>query len=95
MSTAEEIAIDQQMTPNAVLQEHPEMRKVFDALFINVSIEGCDHLDEVAWRHGMEIRELLTRLMRSIPDKMHHSEEAGSRGHAHAPFYWLYERRAS
>ena len=50
------------MTINRVVQEFPEARRVFERLFINVPAEGCTCLDEVAWRHGLEVEELLDAL---------------------------------
>jgi len=58
--------LDEIMTVNRVLREHPETRRVFDRLFVNVPLEGCDCLDEVAWRHGMEAREMLEKLERVL-----------------------------
>ena len=50
------------MTVNRIIQQFPRTRPVFERLFINLPYEGCDCLDEVAWRHGMESRELLAKL---------------------------------
>jgi len=58
--------LDETMTVNRVVQEHPTTRRVFDGLFVNVPYEGCACLDEVAWRHGLESRELLARLEQVI-----------------------------
>ena len=54
--------LDESMTVNRIVQEFPKTRPVFERLFISVPIEGCTCLDEVAWRHGLEARELLERL---------------------------------
>ena len=58
--------LDETMTVNRVVQEFPATRPVFTRLFINVPMEGCACLDEVAWRHGMDSRELLERLEQTI-----------------------------
>ena len=50
------------MAVNRVLREFPATKQVFDSLFVSVPFEGCDCLDEVAWRRGMEARDLLDRL---------------------------------
>ena len=50
------------MTVNRVIQQYPATGPVFKQLFVNVPSEGCDCLDEVAWRHGLESRELLEKL---------------------------------
>ena len=54
--------LDETMTVNRVIQVCPGARPVFERLFVNVPMEGCSCLDEVAWRHGMESRELLAKL---------------------------------
>lgn len=54
--------VDETMTVNRVVQEFPRTKPVFDQLFVSVPVEGCACLDEVAWRHGMEARELLKQL---------------------------------
>jgi hypothetical protein len=53
---------DGTMTVNRIVQEFPDARRVFERLFINVPAEGCTCLDEVAWRHGLEVEELLDAL---------------------------------
>ena len=57
---------DETATVNRIVQEFPRTRPVFERLFISVPMEGCSCLDEVAWRHGMEARELLKKLERAI-----------------------------
>ena len=59
-------AVDETMTVNRIVQEFPTTKPVFEQLFINVPMEGCTCLDEVAWRHGMEAQELLQRLEEAI-----------------------------
>jgi len=54
------------MAVNRVLQEFPATKRVFDRLFVNVPLEGCDCLDEVAWRRGMEARDLVDTLEAAI-----------------------------
>ena len=59
--------LDDTMTVNRVVQKFPATKRVFEQLFINTTMEGCTCLDEVAWRHGMESRELLEQLEQVIP----------------------------
>ncbi len=54
--------VDETMTVNRIIQAFPGPQPVFERLFINVPMEGCACLDEVAWRHGMESQELLAKL---------------------------------
>ena len=56
------LRFDETMTVNRVVQEFPAARPVFERLFINIPVEGCTCLDAVAWRHGLESRELLEQL---------------------------------
>jgi len=59
--------ITEVMAVNRVLREFPPTRRVFDSLFVNVPFEGCDCLDEVAWRRGMEAQDLINKLEAVIP----------------------------
>ena len=59
--------LDESMTVNRVIQEYPSTRAVLESLFINLPLEGCKGLDEVAWCHGMASSELLARLEAVIP----------------------------
>lgn len=58
--------LDEAMTVNRVVQGCPATRGVFERFFINVPVEGCACLDEVAWRHGLDTRELLQNLEDAI-----------------------------
>ena len=58
--------LNEEMTVNRIVREFPRTKPVFEQLFINVPLEGCTCLDEVAWRHGMEARELLKKLGTAI-----------------------------
>lgn len=59
---------DETMTVNRIVHQFPETAPVFRRLFVNILCEGSDCLDEVAWRHGLESRELLANLERVIRD---------------------------
>ena len=58
--------LDETMTVNRIVQRFPRTKPVFEQFFIHIPTEGCTCLDEVAWRHGMESRELLERLEQVI-----------------------------
>lgn len=65
------------MTVNRVVQEHPCARRIFERLFISIPFEGCSGLDEVAWRHGMESKDLIAALDAALAsDEAHGSLEA-------------------
>jgi len=54
--------LSETMTVGEVVTSYPAAGPVLEHLFINQTFERYDCLDEVAWRHGMESRELLARL---------------------------------
>jgi hypothetical protein len=54
------------MTVNRVVREFPGAQRALERLFVNVPLEGCACLDEVAWRHGMTTQELIELLCRQI-----------------------------
>ena len=58
--------LNETMTVNRIVHQFPGTRPVFERLFINVPMEGCSCLDEVAWRHGMDSRELVHRLEEAV-----------------------------
>lgn len=58
--------LEEMMTVNRVLQHYPKTKGVFEQLFINIPYEGSDCLDEVAWRRGMDCRQLLLLLEEAI-----------------------------
>jgi iron-sulfur cluster repair protein YtfE (RIC family) len=58
--------LDEAMTVNRLVQEFPRTKPVFERFFINIPMEGCNCLDEVAWTHGMETNEMLKQLEASI-----------------------------
>lgn len=58
--------VHEEMTVNRVLHQFPKTRPVFEHYFVNVPMEGCQCLDEVAWRHGMDGRDLVRALEGAI-----------------------------
>lgn len=61
-ATVSSWVISEQTTVNHIRHEFPETEPVFENLFVNAAFEGYDCLDEVAWRHGMDVEELIGRL---------------------------------
>lgn len=57
-----ESILTETMTVQEIKRRYPSTRSVFEDFYIDSRFEGSDCLDEVAWRHGMESRELLTQL---------------------------------
>ena len=58
------------MTVREVMSRYPETTSFLEGLCINGRFEGYDCLDEVAWRHGMESRELLALLEEEVARPM-------------------------
>ena len=56
------LRLHETMTPNRIVRQYPHAHAIFDELLISLAFEGCDCLDEVAWRHGMAGQELLHKL---------------------------------
>ena len=46
-------------TVNHVLHVHPEAREIFQAFQVNSQVDGCHCLDELYWRRGIDVAELL------------------------------------
>jgi len=61
--------LDGTTTVNRLITEHPETKPVFEQLFVSPLYEQYDYLDEVAWRHGMEVEDLIARLRGAIRAK--------------------------
>jgi hypothetical protein len=60
------LPFDETATVNRVIHEFPRTKPVFERLFINLPAEGCDCLDEVAWRHGMDTQEVFEELAPAV-----------------------------
>lgn len=54
--------LSETMSVGEAVTRYPAAGPALERLFINPRFERYDCLDEVAWRHGMESRELLARL---------------------------------
>lgn len=53
-------------TVNHLVRLYPVTRSTFEQLGVSLKWEGTDSLDEVAWHHGLENRELLGRLQEEL-----------------------------
>lgn len=65
-ATPSRIWLDGTMTVNHVIREYPETKPVFEDLFVSPLYEQYDCLDEVAWRHGLDVEELIAKLQDAI-----------------------------
>ncbi|MGH7419927.1 MAG: hypothetical protein ACREKB_19320, partial [Candidatus Rokuibacteriota bacterium] len=59
-------AITEAMTVGETLRRFPETQPVFEQLFVRLSLEAYDCLDEVAWRHGVPGEALRAQLNAAI-----------------------------
>ena len=60
------------MSANAVMHTFPATRPVFEKYGIRCGCDGCDCLDELAWRHGLDVKTLIQELQ----DTAHPSADA-------------------
>ena len=75
-------ALSEDLTVNRLLWMYPGSRTVLARHFVDAVDEGQDHLDEVAWRHGLNYDELLVELATAIKRESSDSYEGGT---VHAP----------
>ncbi len=54
--------LDETMTVNRVIHDFPATKPALERFFVNIPVEGCQCLDEVAWRRGLDAQELIERL---------------------------------
>lgn len=57
--------ITEGMSANAVMAQCPSTKPVFEKYGIRCGCDGCDDLDELAWRRGMETAELVSELQQA------------------------------
>ena len=62
MDTLVPPAISGEMSVNAILQCYPQTEPVFARLRINRLAEGYESVEELAWRRGLRVSELVKRL---------------------------------
>lgn len=59
---APEPLITEGMSANAIVRTYPETAQVLERHGICCGIDGCDCLDELAWRRGLDVDTLLAEL---------------------------------
>lgn len=71
---APEPLITEGMSVNAIVRTYPETARVFAQHGIYCGVDACDCLDELAWRHGLDVAQLLPELRAAVqapePDTM-------------------------
>lgn len=70
------MVINETMSVNEVLGRFPTARQVFDELHVNRMEEGADSMDEIAWRHGLRVTDVLEQVRHAVVD---------------SPTYWYVE----
>lgn len=58
--------VSESMSVNEVLHRFPTARPIFDELHVNRFEEGADSVDEVAWRHGANVLDVLDQLRHAV-----------------------------
>ena len=54
--------IDQKMSVNFIRSRVPQTDGYFQSLKVDFIYEGCDSLEEIAWKKGLDIVELMRQL---------------------------------
>ncbi len=64
------LTISGAMSANALTRQYPATQDLFDQLQIDRRFEGYESVEELAWRHGMDVAQFLEQLqqeaMRSV-----------------------------
>ena len=60
------LTISGSMSANAIIRHHPKTQALFDQLQIDQRAEGYESVDELAWRKGMDVSEVIDRLKQAI-----------------------------
>ena len=53
------------MSANAIAHRYPETETLFEQLQIDRQAEGYETLEELAWRHGMDVSQVIRQLRRA------------------------------
>ncbi|GEM_PF-5659550 len=56
------LTISGTMSANALARRYPATESLFEQLQIDRRFEGYESLEELAWRHGMDVSEFLEQL---------------------------------
>ena len=53
------------MSANAIARRYPSTKTLFEQLQIDRHLEGYESVEELAWRHGVELSQLIEELRRT------------------------------
>lgn len=54
------------MSANEILQRFPQTEPIFTQLQVNRLREGYESVDELAWRHGIDVSQVLEQLREAV-----------------------------
>ena len=54
--------ISEAMSVNEIVQRYPRTERFFNQLHVNRLAEGYESVDELAWRYGMDVGQVIERL---------------------------------
>ena len=60
------VTISGSMSANAIMRHYPKSQELFEQLQIDRRFEGYESVDELAWRKGMDVSEVIHRLQQAI-----------------------------
>lgn len=60
------VTISGSMSANAIMRHYPKSQTLFEELQIDRRAEGYESVDELAWRKGMDVSEVINRLRQAI-----------------------------
>ncbi len=64
------------MSINEVLHHYPQTQRIFEQLRINRLQDGYDSVDEVAWRRGMDVSQMIEQLRQAVTAAHYSSSES-------------------
>ena len=56
------LTISETMSANAIARRYPSTETLFEQLQIDRCLEGYESVEELAWRHGVELAQLIQQL---------------------------------
>ena len=59
------------MSANAILRQYPSAERVLEPLRINCLREGYESVEELAWRRGLDVSQLLEQLRQAVTASPH------------------------
>ena len=59
------LTISETMSANAIARRYPSTESLFKQLQIDRRLEGYESVEELAWRHGVELTQLIEELQRA------------------------------